>query len=93
MNAGLEDSDRAVDAQRLVYRLLRPYLTSMIDDREIWACANQLIKQHGADAWFAAAQRADELYADGKLDGHRTYVRILSRMKQLEQMAPAGSVH
>ena len=31
----------------------------MIDDREIWACANLLVRQHGENAWFVAARRAD----------------------------------
>jgi hypothetical protein len=32
----------------------------MIDDREIWECANLLVQQHGENAWFVAARRADE---------------------------------
>ena len=52
----------------------------MIDDREIWACANLLIKQHGVDAWWVASQRADELLAAGKMAGHQTFVRILDRI-------------
>jgi hypothetical protein len=52
----------------------------MIEDREIWACANQLMKQHGVDAWFVASQRADELFAQGEPDGHRTFVGLLNRI-------------
>lgn len=65
----------------------------MIDDREIWACANTLLKQHGADAWFVAAQRADELLEKGDMEGNRTFVRILDRIKQLEALAPVGTTH
>ena len=65
----------------------------MIDDREIWACANLLLKQHGNDAWFAASQRADALFEQGDLEGHRVYLRILSRIKQLEAMTPTGASH
>lgn len=65
----------------------------MIEDREIWACANLLLKQHGDDAWFVAAQRADELLAQGEMDGHRTFVRVLNRIRALEAMNPAGQVH
>ena len=65
----------------------------MIDDREIWACANMLMKQHGMDAWFVAAQRADELLAKGDMEGNRTFVRILGRIKELEMLAPDGPVH
>lgn len=65
----------------------------MIDDREIWACANMLIKQHGEDAWFWASQRADALLAEGKLDGHRTFLRVLDRIKQLETLRANGRLH
>ena len=66
---------------------------SVIDDREICACANTLMKQHGMDAWFVAAQRADELLAKGDIEGNRTFVRILGRIKELEMLAPVGPVH
>ena len=65
----------------------------MIDDREIWACANKLIAQHGETAWFAASTRADALLAAGDLDGHRTFMRILDRIRELETVTPAGTVH
>jgi hypothetical protein len=41
----------------------------MIEDREIWACAQQLLRQHGPDAWFIASQRADALLAQGEIEG------------------------
>jgi hypothetical protein len=65
----------------------------MIDDREIWACANLLLREHGDDAWFVAAQRADELLAQGEMDGHRTFLRILARIKALETTIPVGQLH
>jgi hypothetical protein len=65
----------------------------MIEDREIWACANQFIMQHGSDAWFAAANRADELLAAGEMEGHRTFMRILDRIKHLETMSIPGLTH
>jgi hypothetical protein len=65
----------------------------VIDDREVWACANMLLKQHGDRAWFVASQRADELLAEGQMDGHMTFVRILRRIKELEAMTPQGEVH
>lgn len=65
----------------------------MIENREVWACANQLQKQHGADAWFVASQRADELFAEGEMEGHGTFVRILKRIRQLEALEPAGAVN
>ncbi|APR53881.1 hypothetical protein CA223_15700 [Sphingomonas koreensis] len=65
----------------------------MIEDREIWACAHQLMRQHGTEAWFHAAQRADELLASGEIEGHRTFLRILDRIKQLEQLEADSRLH
>lgn len=65
----------------------------MTTDRELWACANTLLQQHGAGAWFAASTRADELLAAGELEGHRTFIQILDRIIQLQALAPAGAVH
>jgi hypothetical protein len=65
----------------------------VIEDREIWACAHQFLRQHGADAWFVASQRADELFASGELEGHRTFVRILNRIRQLEALEPGAAIN
>lgn len=55
-----------------------------IDDKEIWACALQVIKQYRDVAWFHAAQRADELYEAGDYEGSQTWLRILRRIEALE---------
>ncbi len=64
----------------------------MIDDKEIWACAHQVMKQYGDVAWFHAAQRADELLEADDQDGHKTWMRILHRIKELEQLTPLGAL-
>lgn len=65
----------------------------MIEDREIWGCANHVIRQFGENAWFHAAQRADELLEQGDHEGSRTWVRILDHINALQALAPAGGVH
>ena len=88
---------RASDARRakVPRRPPRARLASfeMIDDREIWACANLLVRQHGDNAWFVVARRADELLAQGEMDGHRTFLRILARIEALESSNPGGRLH
>lgn len=37
----------------------------MIDDRDIWRAANLRVKRYGADGATEAAERADELSAEG----------------------------
>ena len=52
-------------------------------EQELWAAANMLINRHGSDAWFHAAQRADELSVQGDVEGHVTFVAILRRIERL----------
>jgi hypothetical protein len=47
----------------------------MIEDREIWACAQLLSDQQG------------------EMEGHRTFVRILDRIEELEAVSPGNAVH
>jgi hypothetical protein len=41
----------------------------MISDPDIWGAAQLVVKRHDADAPIVAAQRADELFEEGDLDG------------------------
>jgi hypothetical protein len=61
----------------------------MIDDRDIWRAANLLLKRYGADAAAQAAQRADELFAEGDSDGHAIWKRILAAVGALTRNKPA----
>lgn len=58
-----------------------------ISEQELWACAHELIRQHGEDAAIFAALRADALFDEGELDGAATFRRIVTRIIQLQ--APA----
>lgn len=64
----------------------------VIDDREIWACAHQILRQYGDVAWFHAAQRADDLLAAEDCAGHRTWLRILRCIEALDKLEPEGSL-
>jgi len=65
----------------------------VINDRELWACADLLLRRHGEKARFAVGQRADELLAQGEMEGHRTFMRILDCIYILEIETPSGWVH
>jgi len=65
----------------------------VIEDREIWACANQILRRYAEAAWLHASQRADELSASGDTEGQRTWIRILRRIETLERMSPDAAVH
>jgi hypothetical protein len=41
----------------------------VISDPDIWRAAQLIVKRHGADAPIVTAQRADELFNEGDLDG------------------------
>ena len=47
-----------------------------------------MIKRHGADAPIAPAQRADELFNEGDLDGAAVSRRILQAVEELQRTKP-----
>ena len=52
-------------------------------DWELWACAQHYVKKHQDDASIIAAMRADELMADGDLDGAKAFRGIVRRINEL----------
>jgi hypothetical protein len=48
-----------------------------ISDPDIWRAAQLIARRHGADARIVAAQRADELFNEGDLDGAAVWKRML----------------
>ena len=63
-----------------------------ISDWELWACANEMIRQHGEDAAVRAAMRADEFAEKADYEGGATWRRIVRRINEL-QAKPDGPVH
>ncbi|WP_282608440.1 hypothetical protein [Pelagibius sp. Alg239-R121] len=60
----------------------------LIDDREIYQCANLMCRQHGAAAHSEALNRADVLLRTGDADGHATWKRIATAVQDLLRQAP-----
>lgn len=54
-----------------------------LTDWELWAVANETIRQHGADAKIFAAMRVDRLEASGYLDGAKAWRDIIRRIDEL----------
>ncbi len=55
----------------------------MVDDSDIYRSANELIKQFGDAADIEAAMRADDLAADGDMDGRAVWLRIVKAVEEL----------
>ena len=64
----------------------------MISDLDIWRAANLLIGQHGDEAEFAAARRADLMLDRGDLEGQTVWKRIRRAIVEL-QAPPTGPAH
>ena len=77
--------------QLLASRRVDRHRSDVISEWELWACANQAINEHGADAPIFAAMRADELFEQGDDDGARTWRLIVERINRLLS-APSDSV-
>lgn len=55
----------------------------MTEDIDIWRAVKLLVDRHGDDAPIQAAMRADQLLAEGDVDGQRIWKRILSAIEEL----------
>jgi len=64
-----------------------------VDDLDIWRSAKALINNYGDDATIHAAMRADELLAQGDMDGTAIWCQIIEAKKELQNMEPGGPVH
>ena len=66
----------------------------MTSDLDIYRSANELIKQFGDAADIEAAMRADELLADGDMEGRAVWLRIGRAVEELRQREPGDrAVH
>ena len=67
----------------------------MTSDLDIYRSSNELIKQHGDAADIEAAMRADELAADGDMDGRAVWLRIVKAVEELlsEERPEGAEVH
>jgi len=59
--------------------------TVMPDDRELWACALQVERQHGKDAPRFVAERIGALAVSGDNQGIATWKAIAHRLDQLSR--------
>jgi len=55
----------------------------MIDDRELWACANTVLLQHGDNAPAFVAERIGTLALAGDVEGVEAWKLIAHRLDQL----------
>ena len=64
----------------------------MLSDRELWACANEALGQHGDRASFVVAVRIAELSNRGDREGVAVWRHIASRIEALATGA-VGPTH
>jgi hypothetical protein len=64
----------------------------ILSDWELWACANETVKQHGEGAPIFAATRADKLLEEANLDGAHNWLLIRDRIEQM-LAKPKGALH
>jgi triphosphoribosyl-dephospho-CoA synthetase len=65
----------------------------MISDLHIWRTAAVIVKRYGDAAGTEAAQRADQLLADGDTVGQAVWLRIVRAIEELQRQTPEGAVH
>jgi hypothetical protein len=62
-------------------------------ERDIWLTANLMVRRFGDDAVIESAMRADELSANGDLDGAAIWRRVISKIEILTTDTVGGSRH
>ncbi len=60
----------------------------MLSDLGIYRAAQATISRYGDDAVLHAAQRADELMAEGDMEGRAVWPRVESAIDELGRTAP-----
>jgi hypothetical protein len=62
---------------------------SSLSNRELWACANEVIRQHGAEAPRFVAERIGALALAGDKAGVSTWKAIAAKMDALISEPPS----
>ena len=65
----------------------------MPSDIEIYQCAKLLIDNYGDDASIHASMKADEMLAQGNLDGKAVWMRVIEAIGELQASEPEGTLH
>lgn len=65
----------------------------MITDWELWACANEAIRQHGGGALAHADERMAALLAAGDEAGALTWTAIRERIERLQNVRAGDRAH
>lgn len=61
----------------------------MISERELWACAAEVMRQHGDGVELFVAERIGALALEGDAEGIRTWKAIARRVVALKAELPA----
>ena len=61
-----------------------------IPDRDLYAAAAMLIREHGEEAHSIATNRADELKTAGDEAGYAAFTRIAAAVREIGQLKPAA---
>ena len=65
----------------------------MIPDADIRRAATLMLKRYGENAQSESASRADELAAEGDLEGAAVWRLITDAIAQLANTTPSGPLH
>jgi len=64
-----------------------------INPIDIYRTANLMIQQHGEEASIQAAMKADEMLAQGNLDGKAVWLGVIKAIEELQASEPEGTLH
>ena len=65
----------------------------MTSDLDTYRTAHLLIKQHGEEASIHAAMKADEMLAQGNVDGKAVWMQVIEVIEELQMTEPETALH
>ena len=65
----------------------------MTTNIDIYRTANLMIQQHGEEAAIQAAMKADEMLAQGNLDGKAVWMQVIEVIEELQMTEPETALH
>ena len=66
---------------------------TVLNDRDIWATANIMIKRFGEDAVIEACMRADALAEEGDFVGVTVWLTIIRSIEFLSDQMASGAIN
>jgi hypothetical protein len=64
-----------------------------VEELDIWRAAKLMVDRYREDAAIETSMKVDQMSADNDFAGRQIWLRILSAVRELQEIVPKGTVH